>query len=58
MLGIEQVIVVLNKIDLVRNDQEKFEGVEMAVLDFLGSIGVNSSLVIPISGILILATMS
>lgn len=49
MLGIRQVIVALNKMDLVDYSQKTFEEVKTAVLAFLGSIGVNPSLIIPIS---------
>jgi sulfate adenylyltransferase large subunit len=49
MLGLEQVIVVLNKMDLVDYSREKFEGVKKDLLDFLNSIGVQPSFVIPIS---------
>ncbi len=49
MLGLEQVIVVLNKMDLVDYSEEKFEEVKENLLEFLDSIGIDPSYVIPIS---------
>lgn len=49
MLGLRQVIVVLNKMDLVDYSQEKFEEVKEDLLGFLDSIGIRPSFVIPIS---------
>ncbi|KXB07850.1 hypothetical protein AKJ58_01635, partial [candidate division MSBL1 archaeon SCGC-AAA385D11] len=49
MLGLDQVIVVLNKMDLVNYDQGKFGEVKEKLLDFLDSIDVKPSHVIPIS---------
>ncbi len=49
MLGLEQVIVVLNKMDLVGYDREKFEDVKKKLLHFLNSIGIEPTYVIPIS---------
>ncbi len=51
MLGIEQVIVVLNKMDLVNYSQKKFVEVRTQVSDFLKSIGITPSLFIPISAV-------
>lgn len=49
MLGLEQVIVVLNKMDLVDYRRERFEEVKENLLNFLNSIGIKPSFVIPIS---------
>ncbi|MCD6110516.1 MAG: 50S ribosome-binding GTPase [Thermoplasmata archaeon] len=49
MLGLKQVIVVLNKMDLVGYSEEVFEKVRGHTLDFLKRIGINPTYVIPIS---------
>ncbi len=49
MLGLDQVIVVLNKMDLVDYSQGKFREVKENLLDFLESIDIDPSYVIPIS---------
>ncbi|MBC8501438.1 MAG: GTP-binding protein [DPANN group archaeon] len=48
-LGIEQVIVVINKMDLVEYSEEIFENVKEKLLSFLKKINIKSSYVIPIS---------
>jgi sulfate adenylyltransferase large subunit len=49
MLGLEQVIAVLNKMDLVDYGRERFEEVKGNLLSFLSSIGIKPSFIIPIS---------
>ena len=49
LLGLDQVIVVLNKMDLVDYDQERYEEVKEDLLDFLEEIGIDPTFVIPIS---------
>lgn len=49
MLGLDQVIVVLNKMDLVGYSQDRFEEVKKETLGFLGSINIKPTYVIPIS---------
>jgi sulfate adenylyltransferase large subunit len=49
MLGLEQVIVVLNKMDLVDYSRERFEKVRGELLKFLDTIGIKPSFIIPIS---------
>lgn len=49
MLGLDQVIVGLNKMDLINHDKDRFEEVKEELLDFLDSIGITSTYVIPIS---------
>lgn len=49
MLGLDQVIVVLNKMDLVAYKREKYEEVKENLLKFLDSIGIEPSYTIPIS---------
>lgn len=49
MLGLSQVIVVINKMDLVDNSQERFEEVKKDLLQFLSGINIKPSYVIPIS---------
>ncbi|KYC53475.1 MAG: Elongation factor 1-alpha [Candidatus Methanofastidiosum methylothiophilum] len=49
MLGISQVIVVINKMDLISFDREKFESIKSDLLNFLKEIGITPSYIIPIS---------
>ena len=49
MLGLEQVIVLMNKMDLLDFDEGGFDGVRKEVERFLGSIGVKMLHCIPIS---------
>ena len=49
MLGLSQVIVVINKMDLVDYDRIRFESVKKELLDFLSNINIKPSYVIPIS---------
>ena len=49
MLGLDQVIVVINKMDLVGYDLERFDSVRNDLLEFLSVINIEPSYVIPIS---------
>ncbi len=49
MLGLDQVIVVINKMDLVDYSQKRFEEVKKDVLAFLSSIEITPTYIIPIS---------
>jgi len=49
LLGINQVVVAINKMDLVNYKKEKFEKVKNDVLDYLGAIEIVAKSVIPIS---------
>jgi len=49
MLGITQVIVVINKMDLISFDRERFESIKYDLLNFLKEIGITPSYIIPIS---------
>lgn len=49
MLGLSQVIVAINKMDLVGYKRERFEEIKKELLEFLGSINIKPSYVIPIS---------
>lgn len=49
MLGLSQVIVVINKMDLVDYDRTRFESVKIELLEFLSNINIKPSYVIPIS---------
>jgi sulfate adenylyltransferase large subunit len=49
LLGLEQVIVVLNKMDLVAYKQGRFEEVKKELEQFLAGINVRPEFVIPIS---------
>ncbi len=49
LLGIKQIIVVLNKMDIVGFSKEKFEEVKKHIANFLAEIGISPLLYIPIS---------
>jgi sulfate adenylyltransferase subunit 1 len=49
MLGLDQVIVVLNKMDLVGYSEDRFNQVRTDILSFLASLGIKPTYVIPIS---------
>jgi len=49
MLGLSQVIAVINKMDLAGYGRERFESVKKDLLDFLSNINIRPSCVIPIS---------
>jgi bifunctional enzyme CysN/CysC len=50
MLGISQVLVVVNKMDLVDYSRERFEAIVEEYSDFLNDIGVTAEGFIPVSG--------
>jgi sulfate adenylyltransferase large subunit len=49
MLGLSQVIVTINKMDIVDYDREKFEEIKKDIIDFLSKINIRPSYIIPIS---------
>jgi len=49
MLGLKQVIVVMNKMDLVDHKQERYDEVNKELHEFLGSINIKPTYVVPIS---------
>lgn len=49
LLGIEQVLVAMNKMDLVDYKKERFEEVKGELMGFLKNIGIKPRFVIPIS---------
>ena len=49
LLGVRQVAVVVNKMDMVDFDQEVFQKIQSEYREFLGQIGVEPSCFIPIS---------
>jgi len=51
MLGLGQICVVINKMDLVDNSQERFQDVKDDIVRFLESLGITPSFVIPISAL-------
>ncbi len=51
LLGLHQVVVVLNKMDLVDFSQDRFNSVKKEVADWLASINVAGDVYIPISAI-------
>jgi len=51
LLGIEQVIVVLNKSDVVKYEKESIEKVKQELLTYLEKLNIKPSFVIPISAL-------
>jgi len=49
LLGIRQVVVAVNKMDLVGYSQETFETLKREYTEFLGQIGLEARLFVPIS---------
>jgi sulfate adenylyltransferase large subunit len=49
MLGLNQVVVVMNKMDLVNYDEDKFNDVKRSLLNFLDGLNIKPSSIIPIS---------
>ena len=49
MLNLQQVIVVMNKMDLVDYKEKRFEEVKKNLIEFLDSINIKPSYIIPIS---------
>lgn len=49
MLGLSQVIIIINKMDLIGYNQKRFEDVKNNIIEFLSKINVKPSCVIPIS---------
>ena len=50
LMGVRQVAVAVNKMDLVKNDQKRFEDIEREYRAYLEEIGVTPTYVIPVSG--------
>jgi sulfate adenylyltransferase subunit 1 (EFTu-like GTPase family) len=51
MLGMKQICVLLNKIDLVDYSKDKFEGLKEEITDFLGRQNIRPTYILPISAI-------
>jgi sulfate adenylyltransferase subunit 1 len=51
MLGLKQVCVLLNKIDLVNYSQNKFLKLKAEITDFLNKLNVHPTFILPISAI-------
>ena len=49
LMGVKQVAVAVNKMDLADYDQAKFDAIEREYRDYLTSIGVTPTFVIPVS---------
>lgn len=49
LLGIRQVVVAINKLDMVKYDRSVFQSVENDIRAFLHSVGIIPSYVVPIS---------
>src|SRR6056297_2606229 len=52
MLGIKQIAVVVNKMDLVDYDQDTYNQIVAEYTDFLAEIGLEAERFIPVSGML------
>ncbi len=50
MLGIRQIAVLVNKMDLIAYDEQKYEDIKREYQAFLRQIGVNATAFIPVSG--------
>ncbi|MBL7215794.1 MAG: GTP-binding protein [Phycisphaerae bacterium] len=50
MLGIKQMVVVVNKMDLVGYDQQVFNNIVNEYTDFLNGIGLTAKAFLPVSG--------
>jgi sulfate adenylyltransferase subunit 1 len=51
MLGLKQICVLLNKIDLVNYSQTTFETLKKEITDFLGQLNIRPTFILPISAI-------
>ena len=49
LLGIKQVIIAVNKMDLVDWSQEKFEALKVEYTEFLKQVGLEAKLFVPVS---------
>lgn len=49
LLGLQQVAVVINKMDMVEHSAEQYAKVSQEVKDYLGSIGLTPRFIVPIS---------
>lgn len=49
LMGVRQVAVAVNKMDLVNYEQQQFDLIEQEYRDYLASIGVTPTFVIPVS---------
>lgn len=49
LLGLEQVIVAVNKMDLVDHDEARFRAVAHEVHDYLGGMGITPAHILPVS---------
>jgi bifunctional enzyme CysN/CysC len=56
LLGVRQVVVVINKMDRVSYDDSRFREIDAEISAHLGSFGVKPAAVIPISGRLVART--
>jgi sulfate adenylyltransferase large subunit len=51
MLGLKQLIVVINKMDAIGYDKSKFDGLKEEILEFLGKLNIKPEHIIPISAL-------
>lgn len=49
LLGLDQVVVAVNKMDLVDHDQARFDQVAGEVRDYLAGMGITPSAILPVS---------
>lgn len=50
LLGLTQVMVAINKMDLVGYDQDRYQQVAAEITDYLGSLGITPAFIVPVSG--------
>jgi len=48
-VGIRQLVVVVNKMDLVAFEQARFETIRAALLEYLGALDIRATAVVPVS---------
>src|SRR3546814_10635427 len=49
LLGLDRVVVAVNKMDLVGHDEARFRAVADEVRDYLGSMGIEPAHILPVS---------
>ncbi len=49
MLGLNQIVAVINKMDMVSYSKDKFNDVKVSLLDFLDNLNIRPSSIIPVS---------
>lgn len=50
MLGIKQIVVLVNKMDLINYEEQIFQEIKIEYLEYLRRIGIEAAVFIPVSG--------